>query len=134
MARIVDIDPEFTKRILDSFHVDDLNGSLNSVNDAFEFYCKCKDRLAEGSFNLRKFISNSPELEQLVKTRYKNENEVSSDNETKVLGINWNKCADVIYFNIAQLRERFEQTSVFTKRDVLRCLASVFDPLGLILS
>jgi hypothetical protein len=32
------------------------------VSDTYEFYVKSKLRLAEGGFNLRKFMSNSKEL------------------------------------------------------------------------
>ena len=59
-------DKEFVDRFLSSLHVDDLSTGA----EAFEYFCKCKDRLEVGSFNLRKFRSNSAELEQMVNKNY----------------------------------------------------------------
>ena len=65
------VDKEFVDRFLSSLHVDDLSTGANNVDEAFDYFCKCKDRLEEGSFNLRKFRSNSVELEQMVNKNYR---------------------------------------------------------------
>ena len=62
--RYRNVDPEFVEKLLNSLHVDDLTSGANSVEEAFEFYEKSKERLSEGGFNLRKFKSNSKELEK----------------------------------------------------------------------
>ena len=49
------VDPEFVYKLLESLHVDDLLSGANELNDAFEFYIKCKERLKQAGFNLRKF-------------------------------------------------------------------------------
>ena len=58
------IDPDFVDQFINSLHVDDLNSGANSDTEAYEFYQKCKDRLADASFTLRKFQSNSRNLDR----------------------------------------------------------------------
>ena len=123
-------DPEFVQKLLDSLHVDDLNSSLNDLPQAFQFFVKCKERLAEAKFNLRKFQSNSAELEKMVKKSFPPDEEIKSTEENKVLGISWNKYDDHIWFDLNSFSERFSQKP--TKRNVIETTASLFDPLGLI--
>ena len=47
-------------------HVDNLNSGAYTIGEALEFFMKCKEGLALGGFNMRKFQSNSKELENLV--------------------------------------------------------------------
>ena len=63
-------DSVFVNELLKSLHVDDLNAGAPTISDAFSFYVKAKEVLAEGQFNLRKFKSNSTELEELVYEKY----------------------------------------------------------------
>ena len=70
MNKYSTIGKEFVNRFLNSFHVDDLSTEANSVDEAFDYFCKCKDRLEVGSFSLRKYRSNSAELEQMVNKSY----------------------------------------------------------------
>ena len=55
-------DPAFTQKFLDSIYVDDLTSGDSDVDSTFEFYVKSKLRLMDAGFNLRKFVTNSPEL------------------------------------------------------------------------
>ena len=60
------VDPEFVRSMRRSLYVDDLDGGKNDLDAAFEFYLKAKVRFLEGSFNLRKWLSNSPALMKLI--------------------------------------------------------------------
>ena len=101
----------------------------NSVEEAFEFYEKSKERLSEGGFNLRKFKSNSKELvEKLVYESHPDDEMFSQDN--KVLGLIWDKDADTIIFDFNDIRSKFIEHP--SKRPVIQSIASIFDPLGLI--
>ena len=70
MNKYSTVDKEFVGRFLSSLHVDDLSTGGNSVDEAFNYFCKCKSRLEVGSLNLRKFRSNSAELKQMVNKNY----------------------------------------------------------------
>ena len=59
-------DPEFVEKFLRSIYVDDLSSGAPEVDEAYELYLKSKLRLAEGAFNLRKFVSNCPELTRRI--------------------------------------------------------------------
>ena len=57
-------DPGFVERFLLSIYVDDLSSGGGSEDVAYELYVKSKLRLAEGGFNLRKFVTNSTRLRE----------------------------------------------------------------------
>ena len=94
-----------------------------------EFYSKCKETLRQGSFHLRKFKSNSRELENLVRDIFPDD----IDNVTmveKVLGILWGRESDDFLFNFDDALEKVCLQP--TKRDILKFIASIYDPLGII--
>ena len=59
-------DPEFEEKFLRSIYVDDLSSGASEVDTAYELYLKSKLTLAEGGFNLRKFVSNCSELTKRI--------------------------------------------------------------------
>ena len=91
--KYINFDPSFVAKFLESIHVDDLNSGTDDIISAYEFYNKCKQSLADASFNLRKFQSNSPELEELVNDELTILDE-QSEYENKVLGLIWDKHQD----------------------------------------
>ena len=121
-------DPEFVYKLLESLHVDDLISGANNIHDAFEFYVKCKERLKNGGFNLRKFKSNSVELEKLVYEAFPEDCLYSDEN--KILGLLWDKNTDAIIFDFKEIFSKFVVNP--TKRSILQSIASIYDPLGLI--
>ena len=66
-------DPEFVQKFLSGIYVDDLSSGAEDDDVAYELYIKSKQRLSEGGFNLRKFLSNSPILIERIR-----QNEVSN--------------------------------------------------------
>ena len=46
--------------------MDDLSSGGHTDEETYELYIKSKVRLAEGGFNLRKFVTNSPELRKQI--------------------------------------------------------------------
>eukprot|EP00794_Sanderia_malayensis_P020736 gene20736-22767_t len=56
----------------------------------------------------------------------------TKSNETKILGITWNKRRDELSINFSKLMERqmFFNDKVLTKRKMLSVINGVFDPLG----
>lgn len=59
-------DPEFVETFLRSIYVDDLSSGGDTDEEAYQLYVKSKVRLAEGGFNLRKFVTNSPRLRKQI--------------------------------------------------------------------
>ena len=54
------------KKFLRSIYVDDLSFGAEDSDDAFELFQTSKKLLAEGGFNLRKFITNSKSLQERI--------------------------------------------------------------------
>jgi hypothetical protein len=88
------------------------------------------DMLRKGGFTLRKWSSNHPALlnhlapedvERNVLVNFGNESVI------KALGVFWNSTRDKLMFCVP-----FHQDTAFTKRSVLRVIASIYDPLGLL--
>ena len=126
----IKIDPKFVEKILASIHVDDLNSSFNNIDESFLFYKKSKERLSFAKLNLRKFQSNSTELENMVHADYSENFKFHPGGENKVLGVSWNKHKDVFTFDLQLFSHVFGKNP--TKREVIQATASIFDPLGLI--
>ena len=59
-------DPGLVQNLLYSFYVDDLVKGERGVEECLLLYQKSKRCLLEGGFNLRKWISNSPKLLELI--------------------------------------------------------------------
>ena len=106
----------FVDKFIRSIYVDDISFGADTVKAGYELYLKSKRYLREGGFNLRKFTSNDPVLQQGIdeqehdntsRTTSDNSREVSAENESysknvfghgssegsnslKVLGVQWN--------------------------------------------
>ena len=57
--------PEFVNTFLKSIYVDDVSYDADDEDAAFELYMKSEKILAEGGFNLRKFVTNSTRLNRV---------------------------------------------------------------------
>lgn len=123
-------DPVFVNKVLSSLHVDDLISGADDESSATNFYLNCKGKLAEGNFNLRKFNSNSVVLENTMNDKELSNELIFEDEVIKVLGVNWNKSEDLLFYNFQHVFEK--SNSLETKRSVLQLIASIYDPLGLI--
>ena len=92
----------------------------HDMESAYEFYIKSKVHLAEASFNLRKFDTNSPELRQRINynewivCQGSSEESLSEAQsqwsdldpgsaERQVLGVNWNMISDELIFDIGDV-------------------------------
>ena len=107
-----------------------------------------------GSFGLRKWNANSPELRQLIDREENSETVDEKSNElvkeddqkftketlgpntnsdektkTKILGLNWDIQNDEFYYDFDQIIE-FANSLPLTKRSVLKVAAKIYDPLG----
>ena len=145
-------DPQFVNDFLSSLYVDDFNGGKDSVPEAFQLYTKAKSRMKEGGFSRRKWISNSEKLMQWIdheegvpimeastvseddKTYTQTQlgaNNSSISCERKILGLNWDIVKDTFMFYFDWLVQ-FARELPLNKRSVLKVVAKLYDPLGLI--
>lgn len=147
----IEIDPEFVRVMKRSFYVDDLVSGEKTTQEAIELYDKAKTRLALGGFKLRKWLTNSKErraeIEQHesrdgpnVNKRIENADEsyakemLGLKEESKcerVLGLSWNCEKDLFVFELVKSASRADGLPV-TKRSILKVVAGMYDPLGII--
>ena len=151
-------DPEFVKQMLRSLYADDLSVSLADVEEAYQLYLKSRERMNQGGFNLRKWLSNSkPLIERITDMETQNEASTQTDKEThlteddetfsrvtvggleerdinteqNVLGTNWNYVEDEFLFKFHTHVESARGLNP-TKRNVLRVIVGLYDPMGLV--
>ena len=149
MSNYEPMNPQFVNDFLSSLHVD---GGKDSVPEAFELYTKAKSRMKEAGFNLRKWISNSKHLAQWIdeeegvpiteasviseedKTYTQTQLEVDNStisSERKILDLNWDVEKDTFMFYFDWL-VLFAKELPLSKRSVLKVVAKLYNPLGLI--
>ena len=103
--------PELVCQLLQSIYVDDMISGAQQEEDAYQLYLGSKEILKGGSFNLRKFVTNNPQLQQKIN---QNENSVSNTSvkleedtyakttlgrsQRMVLGLRWNPSTDQLIF------------------------------------
>ena len=122
-----EVDPNFVKMVKLGFYVDDLNSGVDPVDQAINFYEKCKIRFTDAGFNVRKWRSNSPELRSIFA---KNEPYFENLENGKVLGIQWSEMDDHLVIRPRDFLEQFDDGDTITKRQILKILAGFFDPAG----
>lgn len=117
--------PLASNAIKSSFYVDDHTGGAPSEMQAIELYKQLKATFLSAGCNLRKFISNSPEVLNSIPEE---DREMNVTRVVKVLGIIWNPTSDELEFKF-----NVEQKSVpKTRRQLISEIASIYDPLGLL--
>ena len=121
--------------ITNDFYIDDLLSGAHSPQEAIELAKQLSATLQRGGFELRKWTSNSVEVikatpPHLRETKTSKPLSDTQDSISKTLGLIWNASRDEL--RISCNLDSFIQKTSFTKRQFLSCVASIFDPLGLI--
>ncbi|XP_062556661.1 uncharacterized protein LOC134221484 [Armigeres subalbatus] len=131
--------PAACEAITDSHYVDDMLLSVATEEEAIQVAKDVRHVHAQGCFEIRNWISNSRNVVEALQEENVDE-EKSLDLTTelateKVLGMWWNTAADAFTYKIGWNRyeaELLKGNRHPTKREVLRVLMTIFDPLGLI--
>ena len=150
LATYAEVDPEFVKRMIEGFYVDDLVTGERTVDKTFTLYKNARERMSKGGFTLRKWKTNDPGLREMISTRESNKTnrEVGrlEDEETcaksklepqggtkgeQVFGLAWDCEDDTLHFNFQHIAVKARGLET-TKRNVLSLLASLFYPLGIV--
>ena len=112
--------------IQESTYVDDVLDSVDSEEKAI-LLCKQLIQMWDlANMTIRKWISNSPKVLEMVPPE-KRAIEVDLSKElptTKTLGLTWNAEKDIFQFKAKIFPGKY------TKREFLRYVSSIFDPLG----
>ena len=80
MSSYMEDDPDFTK-FLSSIYVDDIISGAADVDSAYTLYLKSRLRLATAGFRLRKFKTNSQELQTRIQ---QNEQTIVAEGTTEI--------------------------------------------------
>ncbi|XP_065089401.1 uncharacterized protein LOC135710680 [Ochlerotatus camptorhynchus] len=132
--------PEAVDAIVHNHYVDDYLDSRDSVEEATSIATAVKEVHAKDGFEIRNWLSNSDEVVRRVGhdsvADLAKSFAVDKNNGTeRVLGMLWQPSSDVFTFSI-RFRDGISQILndrvVPTKREVLRLVMSLFDPLGLV--
>ena len=123
---------ELVKQIMEDLYVDDLITGGEKITNVQTLKDTAIQIFKEAGFVLHKWHSNFPELEEnnpeqssTEQTYAKQQLGVKSD-ETKMLGIKWDKKKDKLNIEIPPPIQKI------TKRNILQKLASIYDVLGFI--
>ena len=122
------------EKLLRDVYVDDVATGSCTMEEGLKFYFESKKCLKEGGFELRKWNSNKKELMDKICVE-ENENSYEQGKNClglrKVLGINWDIEKDLFGFDFDEIVQLAKDLK-FTKRNLLKINATLFDPLGLI--
>ncbi|XP_055604346.1 uncharacterized protein LOC129752596 [Uranotaenia lowii] len=120
-------------------YVDDYFDSTDSVDEAVRLASEVKLVHSRGGFHIRNFVANSEEfLVRMGEPKNNSAVHFNADKESgteRVLGIAWNPMEDVFGFSAnfkPELVKAVNGAKRPTKRIILSCVMSMFDPLGLL--
>ena len=124
-----DIDPLFKDAILNSMYVDDLSLSVHTVMEVQKVIFQFPAVLKLGGFEILKFAVNDERIIQQIplESRAKEVHDFSSGSVCRALGVRWHVKQDLFCFEV----KSYDFTQL-TRRIMLKFLASIFDPLGLV--
>lgn len=109
-----------------NIYVDNLISGCETTEEAMDYYLETNSVLKQAGLKLQSWGSNESHL-----TARANSEEVSDGSTfTKVLGLNWDRNEDTLHLPNVQLSHLCHPQS--TKREVLRGISAVYDPLGFI--
>ena len=137
MTHYSDINRDFVETFLRDLYMDDNTSGTQNIDAALDYYIFARTLMLQGGFELRKWQSNSAELMKNIHDYEKfftNEPVVECKGITKILGIQWDKELDLFIFDLKDVINEAIKIEVVTKRGVLKVVASIYDPLGILSS
>nr|XP_049699386.1 uncharacterized protein LOC126055216 [Helicoverpa armigera] len=128
--------PEAVEAIVKNHYMDDYLDSFRSTEEATRTIKIVQEIHSKARFDLTKWVSNSEEvLRELVPGQETTQivNLGNIENTEKVLGVIWKPHTDELSFNLklARLPTGLLDKETPTKREALKIVMSLYDPLGL---
>ncbi|XP_055612541.1 uncharacterized protein LOC129759158 [Uranotaenia lowii] len=129
--------PEAVDVIINRHYVDDALVSVEMEEDAIRIAKEVYEIHRSGGFEIRNWISNSRRFLNALPGPQTQEKSLSLSSELateKILGMYWDTASDSFKFKLSNRHdpELLNGDRVPTKREILRTLMMIFDPLGLI--
>ena len=123
--------PVTTSKLLESFYVDDLTTGCETTEEAKMFIFEATTILKEAGMTLTKWKSSHKEVQSFIRTSIENPTLLNDDddNTLKILGILWDLKDDTLSCSANNSLQQIQSIKP-TKRNVLKCIAKVFDPMG----
>ena len=137
------------QRSADKSLSDQINNFWRLYAEGIELYKKFKLRFMEANFNIRKWRTNNNELKDKLEIIESQENVHNSESiqkssiekiETddncsitnrKVLDVEWDEQNDILKLGVREIFGKVTEISP-TKRNILKVIASVYDPIGIL--
>lgn len=125
--------PEAALSIQKNTYVDDWGISRWSTEDLMAMINDVVKINSAANFSMHKWLTNDVDLARFLDAEMESSG-LTSLNDNKVLGMQWNVKQDAFVFIVSPIILNLFNTYECrpTKREVLRCVMSIFDPLGLI--
>lgn len=128
--------PEAVESIKSSHYVDDLLDSADSEELVLSLANRIRQIHAEGGFIIRNWLSNSSVVMKTLNGENSQSDKMISlleEDREKVLGMWWRPTQDVFTFSLKYNKTEdavMRGETIPTKRQMLKLIMSVFDPLG----
>ena len=123
--------PRAAEVILKSTYMDDSMDSVMNESEGGELYKQLSELREKAGMQTHKWLSNSLKVLENIPSQYR-ASEVNFDDRevlpVKTLGVLWLATEDVFTFKSYCISEKFQPT----KRNYLKRIATLFDPLGII--
>ncbi|XP_055589014.1 uncharacterized protein LOC129741312 [Uranotaenia lowii] len=137
--RFADQYPTAVENIVSAHYVDDYCTSFATVEEAQQISNQVRKIHQHGGFELRNFCSNDMKvlryLGEQEKNAVKDLNPLKGNTAERVLGILWGTEQDQLFFPTImsdEMTQLIETKNRPTKRLILKCVMTLFDPLGLL--
>ncbi|XP_054259795.1 uncharacterized protein LOC128984491 [Macrosteles quadrilineatus] len=121
--------PKASEILTKSIFYDDIIAGAESLDEALSAQNELKNLLSRGGFELRKWISNAPQLLDQVPIEHKETPvELTENSEAffSVLGLKWTPESDMLSYKVKDV----EISAILTKRRILSTIAKLYDLPG----
>ena len=109
-------------QLKENTYMDNVISGTNTLEEAISLYRGAKSMFNDAKMNLREWMTNSEDVNNTIAN-----GDLAQQESIKVLGHIWNTKFDTISIKQSKM---VKDDLDFTKRNVLKQLVSVFDPIG----
>lgn len=127
--------PAAVEAIKNKHYVDDYLDSVDSIDTAQQLIADVTHIHRAGGFDIRGWVTNSPELSERLPSVVPGRVKLDKSDNERTLGMIWCPSSDCMKFDLSFKRlpaELVKGQIKPTKRQFLKFIMSIFDPLGLV--